>query len=143
MSPEPGDIDPAPPRLALQQTTWRVDCHTGDVRYYQQDEHVFTDLGRQVAFSSYQPDTDAMLAGPLLAREKFGHRLDVVGDAAFGTKTVQLVVEHRLNIRFGEAALEAQRLALEAALTRDVELQRQKAPVNFPSRKRDSSRPER
>jgi hypothetical protein len=146
MTPEPDNLDPAPPRLALQQTTWRVDRQTGDVRYYQQDQHVFTDSGRQVAFSSYQPDTDAMLAGLLLAREKFGRTLDVVGETAFGTKTVQLVVEYRLNIRFGDAELETQREALEATRSQMVKregselsamLRRQPSPEN------DQSRPER
>jgi len=146
MTQEPGDIDPAPPRLALQQTTWRVDRQTGNVRYYQQDEHVFTDSGRQVVFGSYRPDTDAMLAGLLFARAKFGRALDVVGDAAFGAKTVQLVVEHRLNIQFGDPGLEAQRQVLEA--TRSQTVKREKSELSAmlrrePLRENDQSELER
>lgn len=145
-TPEPGDVDPTPPRLALQQTTWRVDRQTGDVRYYQHDEHIFTDSGRQVAFSSYQPGSDAMLAGLLLAREKFGRTLEVVGNAAFGAKTVQLVVEHRLNIRFGDALLEAQRQAIDAAHSQTVKRKRPELPamlINEPLPEQDEPGPER
>jgi len=128
MTRDIGDIDPMPPTLALKQTTWRVDRQTGDVQYYQHDQHVFTDSGQRVAFNSHQPSHDAMLAGLLLAREKFGPNLNVVGDAEFKTRAVQLAVTYQIHVMFGDSEMEVQRQQLEAA--------RQPAPkaTNVPRR---------
>ncbi|MDR8394739.1 hypothetical protein NE850_00155 [Paraburkholderia sp. USG1] len=93
----------------------------GESRGHRIDEHVFTDSGRQVGFSSYRAAPDAMVTGLLLVREKFGRPLDAGGDAAFGAKMVDLVIEYGLDVRFSNAALEAQREKLEAAHSCTIE----------------------
>ena len=129
---EIGDIAPMPRTLALKHTTWRVDRQTGDVRYYQHDQHVFTDSGQRVAFNSGQPSHDAMLTGLLLAREKFGPNLDVVGDAEFKTRAVQLVVEYQIHVLFGDPEMEALRRQLDAArqqAPKAINVQRRSSPA--------------
>ncbi len=146
MASESADIDPAAPGHVLKQMRWQVDRETGDVQYYQHDEHVFTDSGRRIAFSAQQPRQDAVLAGLLLARQKFGAALNVAGDADFKTKAVQLAVEHQLDIRFGDPVLEAQRQALELARKQTEDALRQ-PPTPTPARARpiepDEPGPER
>jgi hypothetical protein len=87
-----------------------------------------------------------MLTGLLLARQKFGPRIDVTGGDDFRERTVMLAVEHRLDIRFGDAALEARRLSLVRLMQQQEELARavQKARSMPPQRTvSEPRRPER
>jgi hypothetical protein len=142
---ETGDIDPAAPGRVLKQMRWQVDRETGDVQYYQHDQHVFTDSGRRIAFRAQQPAQDAVLAGLLLARQKFGAPLNVVGEADFREKIVQMAVEHQLDVRFGDPVLEAQRQALEQARQQAGQQTRPQAPMPARTRpvERDEPAPER
>lgn len=120
------DPDPLPPKRAraMEHWSWRVDTATGNVDYLRQGERQFTDEGWAVAFRSNDAESDTMLAGLLLARQKFGSDIDVQGNERFRERTVLLVVEHRLDIRFGGAALEARRLKLMHLQERQEELLR-------------------
>ena len=53
-----------------------------------------------------------MLAGLLLARQKFGPRINVSGSEDFRKRTAVLVVAQRLDIMFDDEVLEASRLQL-------------------------------
>ncbi|MBB2984577.1 MAG: TraI/MobA(P) family conjugative relaxase [Paraburkholderia tropica] len=108
------DAEPLPPKRAraMEHWSWRVDTASGNVDYLHQGERQFTDEGWAVAFRSYDPEADVMLAGLLLARQKFGPDIDVKGGEDFRERTVRLAVEHHLDVRFGDAALEARRLTL-------------------------------
>jgi hypothetical protein len=110
----PMDADPFPPARArvMEHWTWRVDTATGNVDYLHRGERQFTDEGWSVVFDSNAAQWDTMLAGLLLARQKFGPRLDVSGSEDFRERTVVLVVGQRLDITFGDDQLEARRLEL-------------------------------
>ncbi|MEX3916206.1 TraI/MobA(P) family conjugative relaxase [Paraburkholderia sp. BR10872] len=105
---------PFPPGRAhvMENWTWRVDTENGNVHYLRQGEQRLTDEGWRVVFESNDAHQDAMLTGLLLARQKFGPRVDVTGSEHFRERTAVLVVKYRLDIQFGDAALEATRQAL-------------------------------
>ncbi|PYE16569.1 relaxase/mobilization nuclease-like protein [Paraburkholderia silvatlantica] len=108
------DAYPLPPGRAhvMENWTWRVDTANGNVHYLRQGEQQLTDEGWRVVFDSNDARQDAMLTGLLLARQKFGPHIDVTGSEDFRQRSAMLVVKYRLDIRFGDTALEAVRLAL-------------------------------
>ncbi|CAM2194909.1 Relaxase/mobilization nuclease [Paraburkholderia kururiensis] len=109
-----GDPDPLPPKRAqvLENWTWRVDTTTGNVDYLRDGTRRFTDEGWGVVFDSNDARWDTMLAGLLLARQKFGSHIDVTGSEDFRERTAVLAVAYRLDVTFGDDALEARRLLL-------------------------------
>lgn len=106
--------DPFPPARVkvMENWTWRVDTATGNVEYLLLGGRQFVDEGWRVLFDSNEVQTDTMLAGLLLARQKFGSRIDVTGSGNFRERTAVLAATYRLDITFGDVALEAARLAL-------------------------------
>lgn len=106
----------APRRLALLDSLqYQVDRRTGDVHYQAQDRHVFTDSGQRITFSvAGVTDTEALAAGLLLARQKFGQQLTLTGSDQFKDAAIRIMVERRLDIRLVDPALEAKRQAMEA-----------------------------
>ncbi|WP_321891863.1 TraI/MobA(P) family conjugative relaxase [Paraburkholderia tropica] len=108
------DIDPLPPAKAqvMENWAWRVDTSTGNVDYERRGERQFTDEGYRVVFSSQNVELDVMLAGLLLARQKFGRHIDVSGNAHFLERTAMLAALYHLDVRFGDPALEARRQML-------------------------------
>jgi hypothetical protein len=108
------DMDPIPPARArvMENWTWRVETRTGNVEYQHQGDRQFVDEGWRVLFYSNDVQRDPMLAGLLLARQKFGSRIDVTGSEHFRERTAELAVTYRLDITFGDVALEAMRLGL-------------------------------
>ncbi|HDR9880343.1 TraI/MobA(P) family conjugative relaxase [Burkholderia cenocepacia] len=148
------DRDPLPPTRVqvLEHWTWRVDTTSGNVDYLRDGARQFTDEGWGVVFGSNAAQWDAMLAGLLLARQKFGSQIDVSGNDDFRERTVTLAVAHRLDIAFGDDALEARRLQLVQAQrwrdrTRAQEAQRTPTPPTdtrspAPTPERSSNGPE-
>lgn len=110
------DIDPLPPGKAqvMQNWTWRVDMSTGSVGYERRGERQFTDEGHRIVFRSDNVQLDVMLAGLLLSRQKFGRHIDVSGDERFRERSATLAALYHLDIRFGDARLEARRQVLVA-----------------------------
>ncbi|HEM7879390.1 relaxase/mobilization nuclease domain-containing protein [Burkholderia contaminans] len=108
------DSDPLPPTRAqvLADWTWRVDTTSGNVDYLRHGARQFTDEGWGVVFGSNAAQWDAMLAGLLLARQKFGPQIDVSGNDDFRERTVMLAVAYRLDVTFGDDILEARRMQL-------------------------------
>ncbi|MEK6291020.1 MAG: TraI/MobA(P) family conjugative relaxase [Paraburkholderia tropica] len=108
------ETDPLTPKRAqaMENWNWRVDTRTGNVDYLRDGERRFTDEGWAVVFASQSVQRDAMLAGLLLARQKFGSHLNATGDADFRAQTVALVVANQLDITFDDAGMEAQRMRL-------------------------------
>ena len=111
------DRDPLPPTRVqvLEDWAWRVDTTSGNVDYLRHGERQFTDEGWGVVFGSNAAQWDAMLAGLLLARQKFGSQIDVSGNDDFRERTVVLAVTYRLDVTFGDDILEARRLQLVQA----------------------------
>ncbi|RQR38978.1 MULTISPECIES: TraI/MobA(P) family conjugative relaxase [unclassified Burkholderia] len=111
------DRDPLPPKRVqvMEHWTWRVDTASGNVDYLHEGARQFTDEGWGVVFASDAAQWDAMLTGLLLARQKFGSAIDVSGSEDFRERTVMLVVAYRLNVTFGDEALEVGRKQLMQA----------------------------
>ncbi|MBN3808154.1 TraI/MobA(P) family conjugative relaxase [Paraburkholderia sp. Ac-20347] len=108
------DIDPLPPAKAqvMQNWIWRVDTTTGNVDYERRGERQFTDEGYRIAFGSHDAQLDVMLAGLLLARQKFGRHIDVGGNEHFLERTAMLAALYHVDVRFGDPRLEARRQVL-------------------------------
>ncbi|WP_120297776.1 LPD7 domain-containing protein [Paraburkholderia sp. BL23I1N1] len=87
-------------------------------------ERQFTDEGWAVVLHSTDAELEIMLAGLLLARQKFGPGIDPLGSEDFLERTVMLSVEHRLDVRFRDAALEARWLNLMPLQAQQEELLR-------------------
>ncbi|WP_343669720.1 TraI/MobA(P) family conjugative relaxase [Paraburkholderia heleia] len=133
------DAYPLPPGRAhvMENWTWRVDTANGNVHYLRQGEQQLTDEGWRVVFESNDARQDAMLTGLLLARQKFGPYIDVTGSEDFRQRSAMLVVKYRLDIRFGDTALEAMRLALIRERRQEaVARARQKPPDRVAQRER-------
>lgn len=83
----------------------------GDVTYRHDGHAVLRDEGRHLAV--LEPDSDeAILAGLLLAREKFGTGLTLTGSAEFQHRAVAVAAAHGISIKFVDPNLEAMRLQL-------------------------------
>jgi hypothetical protein len=111
-------IGPLSPRCLtlLDSLQYQVDRKTGDVHYQTKDRHVFTDSGQRVTFSAAGVvDQEALAAGLLLAREKFGQQITLTGSDHFKDAAIRIMVERRLDIRLADPVLEAKRLVLASA----------------------------
>lgn len=111
----------------MEHWSWQVDMATGNVDYLRQGERQFTDEGWALVFRSNDAESDIMLAGLLLARQKFGRDIDVQGSEDFRERTVRLAVGHRVDVRFGDAMMEAQRLNLIRLLAQQEDAKRLRA----------------
>ncbi|WP_421073648.1 TraI/MobA(P) family conjugative relaxase [Paraburkholderia sp. A2WS-5] len=131
------DIDPFPPARAklMENWTWRVDPATGNVGYQLGGERQFIDEGWRILFDSNDVQRAAMVAGLILARQKFGSQIDVTGSEHFRERTAALAATYRLDITFGDVALEAMRLAL-------IREQRQRENAHVPEKAHSVAQPE-
>lgn len=112
---------PQKPTKILDNITWRVDRKTGEVTYSVNQKEAFIDEGKRLNFvKSEQGNRDAVAAGLLLAREKFGESIVVNGNDDFKRLAVEIAVEKNIAVKFADPALETRRLELIK--------QRQKAP---------------
>ena len=107
----------SPRRMALLDAMqYQVDRKTGDVHYQAQDRHIFTDSGKRITFSAAGAnDREALAAGLLLARQKFGQQITLTGSDQFKDEAIKIMVQKRMDVRLADPALEAKRQALEAA----------------------------
>ena len=78
------DPPPPPPRRLLDDITMQVDRRNGDVHYALARKVVFTDHGKHVVFNKTGAASDeAIAAGLMLAKEKFGDKLTINGSQEF------------------------------------------------------------
>lgn len=128
-------IEPlAPGRLPLLAfLQYQVDRKTGDVHYQAQDRHVFTDSGPRITFSvAGVADGEALAAGLLLARQKFGQQITLTGSDQFKEAAIRIMVAKGMDIRLTDPTLEIKRQTLESQRSESIQKSR-----NGPSR--DSS----
>lgn len=104
--------DPAPPRRLSERVSWNVDRDTGTVAYQLDGRDAFRDSGRRIDYTTEgQRDADAIEAGLLLAREKFGGTaLNITGPDEFRQRVLAVAVERGLDVRFSDPELERRRI---------------------------------
>ncbi|HBB7710868.1 TPA: relaxase/mobilization nuclease domain-containing protein [Escherichia coli] len=104
--------DPAPPRRLSERVSWNVDRDTGTVAYQLDGREAFRDSGRRIDYTTEgQHDADAIEAGLLLAREKFGGTaLNITGPDEFRQRVVAVAIERGLDVKFSDPELEQQRV---------------------------------
>lgn len=104
--------DPAAPRRMSERVSWTVDRTTGAVDYKLDGREAFRDSGRRIDYTEGgQHDTDAIEAGLLLAREKFGGTaLNITGPDEFRQRVVAVAIAKGLDVRFSDPELEQQRI---------------------------------
>ncbi|EMJ5312719.1 relaxase/mobilization nuclease domain-containing protein [Klebsiella pneumoniae] len=104
--------DPAPPRRLSERVSWNVDRDTGTVAYQLDGRDAFRDSGRRIDYTEGgQRDTDAIEAGLLLAREKFGGTaLNITGPDEFRDRVLAVAVERGLDVKFSDPELERRRI---------------------------------
>lgn len=112
---------PQKPTRILDNVTWKVDRKTGEVVYSVNQKEAFIDEGKRLNFvKSEQGNRDAVAAGLLLAREKFGESIVVNGNDDFKQLAVEIAAEKNIAVKFADPALEKRR--------QELIKQRQKAP---------------
>lgn len=105
--------DPAPPSRRLsERVSWNVDRDTGTVAYQLDGRDAFRDSGRRIDYTTEgQRDADAIEAGLLLAREKFGGTaLNITGPDEFRDRVLAVAVERGLDVKFSDPELERRRI---------------------------------
>jgi len=104
--------DPAAPRRLSERVSWTVDRQTGTVDYRLDGREAFRDSGRRIDYTSEgQQDADAIEAGLLLAREKFGAQgLRVTGPDEFRERVLAVAIERGLDVKFTDPELERRRV---------------------------------
>lgn len=104
--------DPAPPRRLSERVSWNVDRDTGTVAYQLDGRDAFRDSGRRIDYTTEgQRDADAIEAGLLLAREKFGGQaLNITGPDEFRDRVLAVAVERGLDVKFSDPELERRRI---------------------------------
>ncbi|NOS97100.1 MAG: hypothetical protein HOP25_01340 [Methylotenera sp.] len=84
-----------------------------EIIYQLNGRNVLQDLGRHLAILDENSE-EAIAAGLLLAREKFGSNLTLTGSPAFQKRAVEIAVAQRIIVKFADHNLEAMRQQLTA-----------------------------
>ena len=84
-----------------------------EIIYQLHGRNVLQDLGRHLAILDENSE-EAIAAGLLLAREKFGSNLTLTGSPAFQKRAVEIAVAQRIIVKFADPQLEAMRQQLTA-----------------------------
>jgi Large polyvalent protein-associated domain 7 len=84
-----------------------------EIIYQLHGRNVLQDLGRHLAILDENSE-EAITAGLLLAREKFGSNLTLTGPPAFQKRVVEIAVAQRIIVKFADPQLEAMRQQLTA-----------------------------
>lgn len=104
---------PQKPSRILDNVTWQVDGKTGAVAYAVNQKTAFIDEGKRLNFvKSEQGNREAVAAGLMLAKEKFGESIVVNGNDDFKRLAVEIAVEKNIAVKFTDPALENRRLEL-------------------------------
>lgn len=82
-----------------------------DITYQLRGQSILRDEGRHLAVLDENSE-DAIVAGLLLAREKFGSNLTLTGSADFQRRAVEVAVANGISVKFTDPQLEAMRLQL-------------------------------
>jgi len=106
----------------------------GDITYHRHGHAVLRDEGQHLAILDEHSE-EAIAAGLLIAREKFGTNLSLTGPAAFQRRAVAVAVAQGIAVKFVDPQLEALRLQL-------TEEKRRPARVPVPAPELPPTQPE-
>lgn len=84
-----------------------------EIIYQLNGRPVLQDMGRHLTILDENSE-EAIAAGLLLAREKFGGNLNLTGSPAFQQRAVEIAVDQNINVIFVDPQLEAMRQQLKA-----------------------------
>lgn len=99
-------VAPLLPKSRLDQITTQVDRRTGDVHYLLGRNRLFTDRGKHVVFNPVGAASDeAIAAGLLLAKEKFGDKLTINGSDEFKKRVIAVIIKNKIQVRFADQML--------------------------------------
>ena len=79
-----------------------------EITYQLHGRKILQDLGRRLAILDENSE-EAIVAGLLIAREKFGNNLTLTGSPAFQQRAVEIAVAHRIIVKFADPKLEEMR----------------------------------
>lgn len=106
----------------------------GDVTYHQHGHAVLRDEGQHLAVLD-ENNEEAIAAGLMIAREKFGTSLTLTGPADFQRRAVAVAVSQGIAVKFVDPSLEALRLKLAEEKRRPAP-----TPITQSERKERSTR---
>ena len=117
---------PKPERLS---TTVLALTHSQAERgllFFDKGQSLFIDEGRNLAIVDPEKQSTRQIAAALaVAQHKFGTVIEVTGNDEFKQRAIEAAVEHEINIRFSDPAMEAQRVQMiEAKLQAERDAQR-------------------
>ena len=84
-----------------------------EITYQLHGRNILQDLGRRLAILDENSE-EAIVAGLLIAREKFGNNLTLTGSPDFQQRAVEIAVAQRIIVKFADPQLEAMRQQLTA-----------------------------
>ena len=84
-----------------------------EITYQLHGRNILQDLGRRLAILDENSE-EAIVAGLLIAREKFGNNLTLTGSPAFQQRVVEIAVAQRIIVKFADPKLEEMRQKLIA-----------------------------
>ena len=89
--------------LLQNRVTYKVNPDDS-YQYKLDDKEIFTDKGAQIVMAkAATEDTDAILLGIDLAKQKYGGAIEITGDMPFKERVIQIIVEHDIEVRFRNA----------------------------------------
>lgn len=97
--------------VELLRAITQVVSKNSDITYQLRGQPILRDEGRHLAVLDENSE-DAIVAGLLLAREKFGSNLTLTGSADFQRRAVEVAVANGIAVKFTDPQLEAMRLQL-------------------------------
>lgn len=125
---------PQPERLS---TTVLGLTHSQDKRgllFLDKGQSLFIDEGRNLAIVDPEKQSTRQIAAALaVAQHKFGTVIEVTGPDEFKQRAIEAAVEHEINLRFADPAMEAQRVQMAQAKWQAAQPQRtERAPAAQP-----------
>lgn len=105
----------------------------GDVTFRQDGRAILRDEGRHLAVLD-ENNADAIAAGLLIAREKFGGNLSLTGSHEFQRRAVQIAVDRGIAVKFVDPQLEALRQQITAEKRQVQQVAKKTAPKMPPKR---------
>ena len=117
------DKDESDPILDILNKLKALPNSNGDVVYSLNGNDAFIDKGQSIQFSSNQPSDDEIIAGVLLAKEKYHDLFALVGPKDYQKRVMQIMIDNKIEANFfnkKQAEMFAEMKALSNSLNSKV-----------------------